>query len=125
MATSKAKRQLPLAQLQRRSRNPEPTELMPVKAHAYRAIAELNGGFEKVIHDLQTLEQISYCRSDSVTAMHNLICRVRAQANRDFTMATHDRETANADHFECLCTQWGGNRRPVGPMVRHSSTSDD
>jgi arginine utilization protein RocB len=106
MATSKAKRPVSLAQLQRRSLNPnprtspEPTELMPVKAHAYRAIAELNGGFEKVIQELQTLGQISYFRSDSVTAMHDLICRARAQANRDFTMALHDREMANAGHFD-------------------------
>ena len=28
---------------------------MPVKAHAYRTIAELNGGFEKVIQELETL----------------------------------------------------------------------
>jgi hypothetical protein len=105
MAISKAKRPIPLAQPQRRSRNPEPTELMPVKAHAYRAIAELNGGFEKVIQDLQTLKQISYFRSDNVTAMHDLICRIRAQANRDFVIALHDREMANAGHFERLCTQ--------------------
>ena len=108
MATSKAKRPVPLAQLQRRSTNPnpEPTALLPVKAHAYRAIAELNGGFEKVILDLQTLGQISYIRSDRVTAMHDLICRVRAEANRDFIVALHEREMANAGHFERLCGQW-------------------
>ena len=79
---------------------------MPVKAHAYRAIAELNGGFEKVVRDLQAVGEISYFRSDRVTAMYNLICRIRAQANRDFIMALHDREMANAGHFERLCTQW-------------------
>jgi hypothetical protein len=144
MATSKANRTVPLAQLQpqhaknaragdpkpkRRSPNPEqvlrpkyglrispagsdarkgaqPTELMPVKAHAYRTLAELNGGFEKVILDLQTLGQISYFHSDRVTAMHDLICRVRAEANRDFITALHGRETANAGHFEHLCIEW-------------------
>ena len=146
MATSKAKRTVPLAQPQpqhaktaragdpkpqRRSPNPkqilrpntglrispadsqpdarkaaQPTELLPVKAHAYRAIAELNGGFEKVVRDLQVLGEISYFRSDRVTAMHDLICRVRAQANRDFILALHKRETANAGHFGRLCVQW-------------------
>ena len=137
MATSKAKRTVPLAQPKpqhsRRSPTQKPTpalnrsfaqirgsgfrlrdsdarkaatELLPVKAHAYRAIAELNGGFEKVVRDLQTLGEISYFRSDRVTAMYDLICRVRAQANRDFIMALHDRETANAGHFERLCIQW-------------------
>jgi hypothetical protein len=109
MATNKAKRPVLLAQPQRRSRNPEPrsaapTEvLMPVKAHVYRAIAELNSGFEKVIQDLQTLGRISFFRSDSLTAMHDLICRVRAQANRDFITSLHERETANAAHFDRLC----------------------
>ena len=105
MATNKAKRSIHLAQLQRLSPNPEPTELLTVKAHAYRTIAELNSGFEKVIQELQTLGQISYFRSDSVTTMHDLICRMRAQANREFTMTLHGREIANAGHFERLCIQ--------------------
>jgi hypothetical protein len=106
MATNKAKRPVPLAQPQRRSPNPKPAELMPVKAHVYRAIAELNDGFEKIVRDLQTLERVSFFSSDHVTAMHDLICRVRAQANRDFIMAIHDREIANAGHFDRLCSQW-------------------
>jgi hypothetical protein len=105
MATSKAKRTVPLAQLQRRSPNSEPAELMPVKAHVYQASAELNGGFEKVVRDLQTVGRISFLPSDRITAMHDLICRVRAQANRDFMMAVHDREMANASHFGRLCAQ--------------------
>jgi hypothetical protein len=40
--------------------------------------------------------------------MHDLICRVRAEANRDFAMALHDREKANAGHFEHLCGEWEG-----------------
>jgi len=79
MASNKAKRPVLLAQLQRRSPDPERAELMPVKAHVYRAIAELNGGFEKVIQDLQTLGSIAFFRSDNVTAMRDLICRVRAR----------------------------------------------
>jgi hypothetical protein len=100
MAIDKAKRLVSLAQPQRRRSNPEPAELMPVKAHVYRAIAELNGAFEKVVQDLQTLGRIGFFRSDRTTAMHDLICRVRAQANRDFIMALTDRETANAAYFE-------------------------
>lgn len=114
MASNKVKRTIPLAQPQRRSPNPktnpkprsESAELMPVKAHVYRAIAELNDGFEKVARDLQTLGRISFFHSDRVTAMHDLICCVRAQANSDFMMAVHDREIANAGHFDSLCIQW-------------------
>ena len=105
MAGNKTKRPVLLAQPQRRSPNPQPAELMPVKAHAYRAIAELNGGFEKVIQDLQTLGRISFFNPGSVTAMHNLICRIRAQANRQFTMTLHDRELANVGHFGQLCLE--------------------
>lgn len=79
---------------------------MPVKAHVYRAIAELNDGFEKVARDLQTLERISFFSSDRVTAVHHLVSRIRAQVNRDFMMAIHDREIANFGHFDRLCVQW-------------------
>jgi len=106
MAISKSKRTIPLAQPQRRSPNPEPAELMPVKAHVYRAIAELNDGFEKVARDLQTLGRVTFLGSERVTAIHDVICRIRAQANRDFMMAIHDREIANAGHFDRLCMQW-------------------
>src|SRR5437660_8797717 len=101
MATSKAKRPVLLAQPQpqRRSTNPkqilrprdglrispagsdarkaaQPAELMPVKTHAYRAIAELNGGFDKVIQELHVLGQVSYFRPDRVSAMRYLICQI-------------------------------------------------
>ena len=114
MAISKSKRPIPLAQPQRRSLNPktnpnprpESAELMPVKAHVYRAIAELNDGFEKIARDLQTLGRVSFFHPDQVTAMHDLISRIRAQANRDFLVAMHDREHANFSHFDSLCMQW-------------------
>lgn len=102
MAMNKAKRPLPMAQPLRQSSN---EELMPVKAHVYRAIAELNGGFEKVIQDLQTIGGIGFLRTDRLSAMHDLICRIRAEANRDFTMALRDREIANAGYFDRLCVE--------------------
>ena len=85
--------------------NLNPAELMPVKVSVYRTIAELNAGFEKVAQELQALERVSYFRSESVTAMRQLICRFRAQANRDFTMAMHDREKTNAGYFERLSSR--------------------
>ncbi|HET9285469.1 MAG TPA: hypothetical protein VFR24_26260 [Candidatus Angelobacter sp.] len=73
---------------------------MPVKAHVYRAIAELNGGFEKVVQELQTLRSINYLNSERVAAIRDLICRIRARANRDFITAMHEREKANAGYFD-------------------------
>jgi hypothetical protein len=116
MATNKAKRPVLLAQPkpQRRSLNPQPAELMPVKTHAYRAIAELNGGFDKVIQDLKTLGRISFFSSDSLIAMHDTICRFRAQANRELMAVLNDRETANLGHFEHLCVEWEKSRTAIG-----------
>ena len=89
MATSKAKRLIALAQ-------PKPQLVTPVKAHVYRSIAELNGGFERVVQELQTLAGNSLFRSSGLAEMRELICRIRAQANRDFARAIHDRESMNA-----------------------------
>ena len=71
-----------------------------MKTHVYRAIAELNGGFDKVVQELQTLSRVRFFDSDGVTAIRDLICRVRAEANRDFSAAMHEREKANAGQFE-------------------------
>ena len=114
MATSKAKRLIALTQprprhpgnsktnrirqssrTQKASPKPELVAVTPVKAHVYRSIAELNGGFEKVVQELQTLGGMSLFRSSGLPAMRELICRMRAQANRDFARAIHDRESVN------------------------------
>ena len=103
MATSKAKRLIVLAQPQqqrhgintknngrmRASAGPEAKPVAPVKAHVYRSIAELNSGFETVIRELQTLGGNSLFCLSGLTAMRELVCRMRAQANRDFSLAIH------------------------------------
>jgi hypothetical protein len=83
---------------QRRRPKPEAGVITPVKAHVYHSIAELNSGFEKVVQELQTLGGISLFRSSGLTAMRELICRMRAQANRDFARAIHEREKQNSYH---------------------------
>ena len=128
MANNKANRPLSLAQphaqpkpqpqiagpkpkLKPRSLNPNPqsdataTEQMPVKAHAYRAIAELNAGFEKVLQDLKALQPIGYLHTERLAALGNLIARLRAEANQDFLTVLQQRELANAAYFNHLCLQ--------------------
>ncbi len=105
MAENKAKRSVSLAQPERRRLHPEPAELMPVKVHVYQTIAELNGGFEKVLKDLQSLGSINYFRSCGATEAHRMISRIRAQLNREFAMTLHERESANADRFDRLCVE--------------------
>lgn len=105
MAENKAKRSVLLAQPERRRHHPAPAELMPVKVHIYRTIAELNAGFEKVLQDLHSLGSINFFRSSGATAAHCMISRIRAQLNREFAVTLHERETANADHFDRLCAE--------------------
>lgn len=103
MAVNKAKRSIHLAQPERRSNHPSPAELMPVKTHVYRAIAELNQGFEKVLNDLNTLARISFFRAGSAGKAHSMVSRLRAELNQEFTMALHEREIANAGYFGNAC----------------------
>jgi hypothetical protein len=71
---------------------------MPVKAHVYRSVAQLNAGFETVILEFGNLKQISYFRSHPLTAMYHQLLRIRAQANREFISVLSAREAANANH---------------------------
>src|SRR5580765_3579721 len=80
----------------------QPAEQMPVRAHVYRTIADMNGGLEHAIEGLQTLLKINYLRSDTLNGMHDLICRIRAQANQHLITALNEREMANASHFQRL-----------------------
>jgi hypothetical protein len=87
---------------------------MPVKSHVYRTIAELNGGFEQVLRDLDTLGRISLFRSSSADAVHSLISRARAQVNQEFALTLHDREMANAGYFDGLCGDAASARNSDG-----------
>ena len=120
MATNKAKRSIHLAQPQHQSKrrslnpNPETPEAMPVKASVYRILAEFNTGFEQVIDNIAILSRVKYLASESATAMHNQLCRLRAQANREFMTALNQREAANQGHFSNLSgeTSPHASRRP-------------
>ena len=106
MATNKTKRSIHLAQASRRSPNPQPaTEQMPqmplkpVKAGIYRAVTELNVGFEKVVQDLANLQRVEFFRSERVAELHNAVCRIRAQINQEFLKVMNQREMSNDGHF--------------------------
>jgi len=77
---------------------------MPVKAHVYHAIAELNAGLEKAIQHLQILQNNQLFPS-GLTPMYNLLRGIRARANRHLMSAINERETANAGHFQQLCIE--------------------
>ena len=103
MAVNKAKRSIHLAQPQPHPRarrlNHNSAELQQVKSHVYRAIADMNGGFEHALQGLQALQENSFLCVGSLKGMRNLIGRLRAQANHELMAILGEREKANAGHF--------------------------
>ena len=100
MATHKAKRSISLTQPTRSS-----ADLMPVKAHVYYSIAELNAGLEKAIHNLNLLQSNQLFGASGLTALYRDLRGIRARANRQLMNALNQRETANAGHFQQLCIE--------------------
>lgn len=105
MAANKAKRNIPLSQPVHQEPHPQvqTCELMPIKVHVYRTLAEMNAGFEKVLQDLQTLGHVSFFRSGTVSTVHAQIARIRAEVNGELITTLRDREATNAGYFERLC----------------------
>src|SRR6476469_3995238 len=105
MATNKAKRSIHLAQHHPQPK-PQPTEALPVGAHAYRCLAEMNNGLEQALHGLQELQKITYfSSSESLHGIHSLLSRIQAQATGKAMAVLIERETANARHFQRLCLE--------------------
>ena len=101
MAMNKAKRSIHLAQPQSQQQR---KDLMPVRAHAYRSLAEMNSGLEQAMHGLQELKKITcFSSSEDLNAAYNLLSRIRAETNREATAILVERETTNARHFRQLC----------------------
>lgn len=76
---------------------------MPVRAHVYRTMAEMNLALEQAIQGLETLVKINYFSSESLRGTLSLLSRTRAQANRELVSVLIERETANARYFQQLC----------------------
>jgi hypothetical protein len=65
----------------------------------------MNAGLEQAIHALEILKRINFLSSDSLTGIHHLLSRTRAQANRELMAILTERETANARHFQQHCLE--------------------
>ena len=105
MAANKSKRSIHLAQPQRPRPNHKPADLQHVKTRVYRAMADINTGFDHVLQGLQTLNSVNFLQFSSLKGMHNRIARIRAQANHELTAVLSGREKANAGHFQRLCLE--------------------
>ncbi len=76
---------------------------MPVRAHVYRTLAEMNHALEQAIQSLETLVKIHYFSSESLHGTLSQLSRTRAQANHELISVLIERETANARYFQQLC----------------------
>ncbi len=76
---------------------------MPVRAHVYRTLAEMNLALEQAIQGLETLVKISYFSSESLRGTLRQLTRTRAQANSELISVLIERESANARYFQQLC----------------------
>lgn len=105
MAANKSKRSIHLAQPQRPRPNHNPADLQHVKTRVYRAMADINGGFDHVLQGLQTLNTVKFLQSSGCKGMDNLVGRLRAKANHELTAILSQREKSNAGHFQRLCLE--------------------
>lgn len=78
----------------------------PVTFRVYQAIAEVNGGFEKVTQQLHVLEQFNFFPAEIFTAWLNSIQHLQADANSHLLEILSDRELNNASYYDRLCMQW-------------------
>lgn len=81
-------------------------EPQPVTVRVYQAIAEVNGGFEKVTQQLHVLEQFNFFRAEILTAWLNSVQHLQADANSHLLEILSDRELNNASYYDRLCMQW-------------------
>jgi hypothetical protein len=99
MATNKVKRSIHLAQPQPHAPQPnnKPAAPAPVKPHVFYAIAELNTGLEKAIHNLRMLQYNCLFGASGLGEMNRALRGIHARANHQLIIALNARETAN-DH---------------------------
>jgi hypothetical protein len=97
MATNKVKRSIHLTQPQPQTPQPnhKPTAPAPIRPHVYYAIAELNAGLEKAIHNLQMLQSNHLFRDSGLMEMNRVLRGIHAQAYRQITAALSQRESTN------------------------------
>jgi len=84
------------------------THLQPqlVTSRVYQAIAEVNGGFEKLTQDMQGLLKFSFFPTKNLIAWLNQIRYMQAHANYRLIACLDSREMNNAAYYDRLCRQW-------------------
>jgi hypothetical protein len=81
----------------------DPSELLPVNKNVFQVVTEANGSFEKLVVDLEALQQVSFFPSEKLADCVNVICRIRAEINMRLMEDIAHREDSNALYFDRLC----------------------
>lgn len=82
-----------------------PSELLPVSQYVFQALTKTNASFEKLIANLEALQQISFFPSSKLADYVNVICRLRSEINLMLVEVLTHREMSNALYYDRLCSE--------------------
>lgn len=88
---------------------------LPTTSSAYRAIANLNRGFEHDRRNLADLQEFNFFPEEDLIAWGNVLGRLQAEASLRLLETLHDRLMNNALYYDRLC----------GTREKHVEDPDD
>jgi hypothetical protein len=86
---------------------------LPVPTSAYRAVANLNRGFEQDTRNLKDLQEFNFFPEELLTAWGNMLHKLQAEASRRLMDVIHRRLMNNALYYDRLC--WTRERQLEDP----------
>ena len=76
---------------------------LPIPVSAYRAIANLNRGFEEDRRNLAALQEFNFFAEEDLLAWRNMLGRLQADATLRLLDSLHERLMNNALYYGRLC----------------------
>ena len=76
---------------------------LPTTSSAYRAVANLNRGFEQDRRNIQALQEFNFFPEENLIAWGNMLGRLQAEASLRLLETLHDRLMNNALYYDRLC----------------------
>lgn len=86
---------------------------LSMPSSVYRAVANLNRGFEQGVHNLKALQEFNYFPEENLIAWGNILSRLQAEASLWLLDVLHNRLMNNALFYDRLC--WTRERRLEDP----------
>src|SRR5215510_10089467 len=76
---------------------------LPTTSSAYRAIANLNRGFEQDRRNLAALQEFNFFPEEDLIAWGNIVARLQAEASLRLLETLDERLMTNALYYDRLC----------------------